>query len=104
MEMQKGEQQEQTQAGLNLLPGWAFCAKVNSNCQVVFLTDRCRKEFMDLNLKVMEKNLQIYVKAEQVVSAKITMIKYFWNITFTNSDTFCDVACIIKQNKWKRQQ
>lgn len=68
---------------------------VNSNCQVVFLTDRCRKEFMDLNLKVMVKYLQICVKADQVVSAKITMIKYFRKVTFTNSDTFCDVAWII---------
>lgn len=50
---------------------------------------------MDLNLKVMEKYLQICVRADQVVSAKITMIKYFRKVTFTNSDTFCDVAWII---------
>lgn len=76
--MQQGEQKEYTQAGLNIFSGWAFFSKVNSNCQVPSLTDRCRKKFTDLNLKVMEKSSQICVKADQVVSAEIMNIKYFW--------------------------
>lgn len=29
--------------------------------------------------------------------------KILLNFTFTSSDIFCDVACTIKQNKWKLQ-